>query len=784
MSSKTLSFARRCALVSIALLSAISSFAQSESVPSEADREEFQKRRFASLFRPFRTDLATLSPDGKYLAYTVRENGAVSVAVVALDNPSAVTTRVVVVTDDSATAVMEQNTREKTPGAVRWMRWVNPTRLVVETNRIFAQRGDESWVNTPGEIVAFEADGSDARSLVTPRDVQLVTGSSADEALKQMREANGTVRPSFRIDEPTPGPTNSTEDAIVPPEDPNEINSPSFTHSPRAPRVFDFHPTKSDCLIIQAGDNTRLDLFELDTITGKLVVLSTEVGASEMITFQDRQGKPRVAVPNTLVRSFPHRYAIDRGGFLRWTDLDKIVAQKTAATFDLSPENFFGERSFPIGFDENPNILYYASNAGRDTYGLYGLDIKSGQRTAIALENPGLDLVEPSPEGFGTNPLVFDRFSRVFLGFRYDRRMRTTAWIHPDWQTLQTNLEKALPGRIVEIQEWDKGSKRFLVLARAPADAGAFYIFEPATGKLSEFVRRAPWLDQSSSHLTVDFALQGSDATSLTGLITLPKSVRMQPIPIVVVCAPEPWQRAKAEFRSEIHALAEMGFAIVQLNPRGTWGFGRKHREAVLKSPNGFEALQVDDIISAIDGLAKKFPLNPKRVALLGERRGGYLAIRALQLRPDRFRCTVSLDGTVDLAAWLAENRWTEGLAGPALTRAFYGNRKNFNVSPLKDETEKITKPVLFLSYPGPDGGPRTFAYLAARNLHSAIKRRDVPTRFFDLPQDYVRRLPQARSEAFAQIEDFLNEHIYSYNVKLGETEVTDDDVKPQKPQK
>ena len=771
MFSKTLSFAPHCAFVSIALLSAISSFAQGGTAPTVADRQEFQKRRFASLFRPFRTDLATLSPDGKYLAYTVRENGVVSIAVVAVDAPSVVTARVVVVTDDSATAIMQQNSREKTPGAVRWMRWVNPTRLVVETNRIFAQGGTDSWVSVPGEIVAFEADGSDARSLVTPRDVQLVTGSSADDALKQMREANGTARPSFRIDEPTPDPASSTADAIVPPEDPNEINSPSFTHSPRAPRVFDLHPTKPDSLIVQAGDNNRVDLFELNTTTGKLTALSTEVGAAEMITFPDRQGKPRVAVPNTLVRPFPHRYVIDRGGFLRWTDLDKVVAQKTGA-FALSPENFFGERSFPVGFDENPDVLYYASNAGRDTYGLYGLDIKTGQRTSIALENPALDLVEPAPEGFGINPLVFDRFNRVFLGFRYERRMRTTAWIHPDWQTLQANLEKALPGRIVEIQEWDRASKRFLVLARAPADAGAFYIFEPATGKLSEFVRRAPWLEQSLSHLTVDFALSGSGTTSLTGLITLPKSVRMQPIPIVVVCAPEPWQRAKAEFRSEIHSLAEMGFAIVQLNPRGTWGFGRKHREAVLNSPNGFEAIQVDDIVTVIDGLAKKFPLNPKRVALFGERRGGYLALRALQLRPERFRCAISLDGTVDLSGWLAENRWTEGLAAPALTRAFYGNRKNFNASPLKDEPEKITKPILFLSYPGPDGGSRTFTYLSARNLYSAIKRREVPTHFFDLPQDYVRRLPQARSEAFAQIEDFLNEHIYAYNVKIGETEV------------
>jgi len=217
-----------------------------------------------------------------------------------------------------------------------------------------------------------------------------------------------------------------------------------------------------------------------------------------------------------------------------------------------------------------------------------------------------------------------------------------------------------------------------------------------------------------------------------------------------------------------MNAIANMGFAVLQVNPRGTWGFGAKHR---LAAQSAFDEIQIADIITVIDELAKGMPLNPKRVAIFGHDRGGYLAMRAAQLRPDRFRCAIGIEPTVNLAGWLAESRWTSGASAPALTRSFFGE-KLLKQNPLMDGAKTIARPVFVLAYRGLDGGPTTQYYLNARTFASAVDRADVPGKFFDLSTDYMQGLPGARSEVMRNIEDFLNENIYAYNVKMGETQV------------
>jgi pimeloyl-ACP methyl ester carboxylesterase len=744
-------------------------------IPDANFRAPGGDRRFEDLFQPVRTQLAALSPDGRYLAYTVREKPKLSIVIVEIEKPSVVKTAVVALTDADATPMLANN-REPTPAAIRWMRWATPTRLVAETNARVSVLAGENWNSCPGVIIAIDADGSNVKTLVTPRDVRMANPPFvAPVALRK------PIIPT--ADEPTP-PAAGAEvagaeapvDPSAPPTATNETIDPlvSTTMLERSPRAVDFTAGDPESLIVRAEDVVAAEgmrsaeCYTVNINTGKIKSVGDELNEPGRSLLLDRQGKRRVTVPASLAFSFPHRFMYEPGGRTQPKSLDEITGYTAGPGFSVTPENYFGERAVPVAFAEDPQFLYFASNIGRDTYGIYALNLTTGKRTEMSLESPVLDLFEPIPGKFADpDLLVFDRYDRQLAGIRITERLGTTQWIRPEWRAVQAQIEKTLPGFSVKIQEWDQAGRRFLVHAHGPTDPGAFYIFDRGSGKLLEFVRRSPAFDNTKVNAPLSFTLNHPAGGAISGVLTVPRTVRLKPAPVVVLCQPEPWLRVPSTYQPSVLALADMGFFVVQINPRSAWGSGRRQREL---AKDGFEITQVDDIVTTLDWLEKRFEINRRRIAIMGDRRGGYLALRALQLRPDRFRCAITIDPTIDLGTWIAETKWGSGDSTPVLTRGYYGSKDHLKKSPLLDP-ETIKGGVLLMSY-REAGQPASYSYTQAVNLERALRSRGAPVRFTDLNEDYIADLPRARAEVYQQIEEFLNENLYSYRVDIGETEI------------
>jgi pimeloyl-ACP methyl ester carboxylesterase len=722
------------------------------------------KRRFEDLFQPVRTSKATLSPDGRYLAYTVRENSALSVVVVDVDHPSVVKTKVTALTDEDATPMMANN-RERTPAAIRWMRWATPTRLVLETNVQvpFALPGGGDWYSVSGVIIGFDADGSNVKTLVTPRDVRMAS-------LPYPR----AVKPKLlsEADRSSAGVSDGNDDA----DSESEVeNGGTQGMLERTPRAVDFVAGDPESLLVRAEDtrpgevNRLAERYTVNVHTGKMKSLGDELNFHGTTLLLDRQGQRRVSVAQTTVSGFPHRFLYEPSGRTNPKPLDEVAGFAAGPGFSVSPENFFGERAVPVGFAEDPRLLYFASNIGRDTYGLYGLDVVEGKRTGTSFENPVLDLFEPVPGGFARpGLLVFDRFDRKLTGIRITEKLGTTQWVRPEWRMVQGQLENSLPGMSVEIQEWDQQGRRFLVYAHGPTEPGAFYVFDRGNGKLMEFVRRSPTFENTKANAPLYISLSHPAGGAISGLLTIPRHVRLKPAPVVVLCQPEPWLRVSSTYQPAVLALADMGFFVLQINPRSSWGSGRRQRELAL---NGFEFTQVDDIVTTLDWLEKRFEINRKRIAIMGERRGGYLALRALQLRPERFRCAVAIEPTIDIGSWIAATKWDGAEAGPLLTSGYYGSAEQLKKAPLLDP-DTIKGPVRLMSYRGSSGGTSSYMHTQVRTFERALRRRGSPVEFSELNEDYMAELPRAQAEVFREVEEFLNGSLFNFRVDIGETRI------------
>ena len=782
-------------VASTALLPAQATPSPAAAAPVEEVLRIPEPGRFQELFRPFRTDNAALSPDGKYLAYSVRDGEKLSVVVVEIDNPGTLKAQVQVVDDESATPMLAMTQAEKTPGRINWLGWTSPTRVVVETNRVvpLASTGDR-WLTWRGTVLGFDADGGNAKVLLNAKDVdEFGNDTEAGQPSAAMRVADNpgaTGRPNDRrsgraTNASNPAAENSplgasadgTETAAPFLPQPDErLVPPVLNGTPQLRTVrildFDYERPGSVLLLATSGPETRgtvtLALYSLNANTGKLKALTDEPVARNQDTLLDRQGRIRLGIANTVRAPFPHVYEYLGA---KGTDRPKPLDAITGLTgFSVSPENYFGERAIPLGFDYDPDVLYYAANTGRDTYGVYSMNLKTKQRGHLAMENPAYDLLTAPTAGFpGRDALLFDRFKRQLAGVRYEGALGTTAWTRSDLQEMQTGFEQAFPGLGVKITDWDEAGRRFIVTTEGPSDPGAIFIYDREKKKLLEFVRRAPWIDAARTNLTRPFAYTTKDGARLSGLITAPRQPRLKPIPMVVVCPDLPWQRVRSEFQAEVQALADMGFVVVQLNGRGAWGLGLKQRQSLT---GGYDRVQVDDVVAAVTHLQTVFLVNARRVALLGRGHGGFIALRALQDHPDLFRCAVALDAPVNLADWLAGQRWDGREAQPQLTRAWFGDAARLAAAPLAGQPESVTKPVLMLNYPGPRVGERRPAYSAAAQFAKQVQAQGTDLEFGDLKTDYMNGLPVGRAAVFDRIEEFLNLHIYDFSVKVHETQV------------
>ena len=747
--------------------------------------------RFEEFFQPLRTTNATLSPDGIHLAYSVRQGDKININIIEVDNPKKLKTHVELGTDDEATPLLTTND-ERTPLTILWMRWMTPTRLVIMTNRVgignysnlgatynsFGGPLSSEFVGGPpgtaGAIFGIDVDGKNPRTLVRAGEIKTTT--------TPMLRAP-TLMPSGLANSPVGG------DRV------GALSEAAFSASWRTlrPSVFDFAADDSNALILrcQGGDFTQF--FKLNTQTAKRVELNDEFIDEGFIPLFDRQGHLRGGLPDLLYGKPPFRYMFDKPpGFKlsRWRSLDELAGNSNGPGFSVSPETQFLERAIPLGFDENPDILYFASNLGRDKYGIYALNVKTGQRTDLALEDSTYDLIGPATHpAQNINPLLFDRYQRTLAGIRYIGQQRTTRWLRPEFQAFQEELELTFPEHNVEIVEWDRAEKRFLVFVSNATNPGAYYICEPGAKKARELVRQAAWTDSQKPQRLITFAVETTEGRKINGHLVFPRTARLDKVPLVVRCVSEPWERTPVDYLPEISAITEMGFAVLEIDSRGAWGFGINQRE---QFKNGYEQTYIEDLVTVIDQLSKTYRINPQHVALLGEGYGGYVALRGLQLKPDRFRCATTIDAPIDLQSWLEDQYWNARSVRSELNRTYYGDRAHLDEAPLIRHAETISRPVCLLAFPGLSGTPRTFIYREASRFAAALRRQgttvelnDIPKEFvpdatgpqpddgakshvLKLDQEYAQRLPRAEAAVYRQIEYFLNAYIYDYQVKLG----------------
>lgn len=292
--------------------------------------------------------------------------------------------------------------------------------------------------------------------------------------------------------------------------------------------------------------------------------------------------------------------------------------------------------AIPVVFRKDGVALAIDDTDGHDAlYEMSMPDLKLGKRL-YALDGYDID-------GVFTNATADD-----VDGITMTDKAPRTAWLDPRLKQLQAAMDEAVPGRTARIVTWNADRTKLLVEVGSPSQAGALYFFDTATGRMQHFAWQSDKLRARRLSPVSTIRYTARDGTPIEAILTLPRARAHQNLPLIVMPHGGPFARDAEGWDWWTQYLAELGYAVVQPNYRGSSGYGR---DFARKGEGEWGLKMQDDLDDAITWAAKAGIADPKRVCMVGASYGGYAAMRAAQRGGGLYRCAVSYAGVSDLGA-------------------------------------------------------------------------------------------------------------------------------------
>ncbi len=311
--------------------------------------------------------------------------------------------------------------------------------------------------------------------------------------------------------------------------------------------------------------------------------------------------------------------------------------------FHVVTSNSFKSTIKPIGFcGENRDKIFALSNVGRDKFALVEYDVAKGEEIGVIYSHPDVDLE--------TAGYLHDEGKMAYAAFRTSRRERH--FLDADMEEVYNRLANQLSGFEISVVDWDDSRNGFVVATFTDRNPGATYYYNKTNDRLFKLADHNPILKDRELAEMKPISLVARDGLELHGYLTLPVKGRRTNLPVIVFPHSGPSDRNVWRFDPEVQFFADRGYAVFQLNYRGSTGYGKAFWTAGFKEWGG--KIQ-DDLEDGVDWLIEEGIADPKRVGIYGFGFGGYAALQAASFKSDRYACAASYSGFANLFTYLRE---------------------------------------------------------------------------------------------------------------------------------
>jgi dipeptidyl aminopeptidase/acylaminoacyl peptidase len=214
---------------------------------------------------------------------------------------------------------------------------------------------------------------------------------------------------------------------------------------------------------------------------------------------------------------------------------------------------------------------------------------------------------------------------------------------------LLAGLMQQFPGEDVRITSSTPDGSKVVFLVEGDRNPGDFFLYDGSTRKATFLFARRPWIKPEQMAAVEPVALKARDGLDLNGYLTRPPGkADAKNLPLVVFVHGGPYDvRDRWEFDPTVQMLASRGYAVLQVNYRGSGDYGYDFVRAGFREWGG---KMQDDVTDATHWAISQGVADPKRVCIFGGSYGGYAALEGAVKEPDLFRCAIGYVGVYDLA--------------------------------------------------------------------------------------------------------------------------------------
>jgi dipeptidyl aminopeptidase/acylaminoacyl peptidase len=389
-------------------------------------------------------------------------------------------------------------------------------------------------------------------------------------------------------------------------------------------RILDDQLIEDKFLLVLSNkrDSTVSDVYRLNVRDGKMEMAAQNPGN---ITYwvTDTKGKLRMAISSDGVNE------------------TLLYRENEAGTLKPIMTNNFKTTLRPVAFSETkPNVIYAISNVNRDKNALVELDCITGKEKSILFANDTLNVVDAQ----------YSRQKGKMAYVVYETWKKQKHYLDDDAKVLYQKLDELLPNTESRIVDRDKNENVFVVRTFTDRNPGSYYLYTVNTGSLKKLSDINSAIHESQMCEMKPISYTARDGMKINGYLTLPLKANPTNLPIVVMPHNGPGLRNTWGFNEEVQFLANRGYAVLQVNYRGSTGYGKAFYAAGFKQWGG--KIQ-DDIDDGVKWLIDKKVANPQRIAIYGNGLGGYIAMNAAIRNPKLYKCAASNSGVLNLLSYI-----------------------------------------------------------------------------------------------------------------------------------
>lgn len=315
-----------------------------------------------------------------------------------------------------------------------------------------------------------------------------------------------------------------------------------------------------------------------------------------------------------------------------------------------------GHNSAPICFSQDGKHLYILDSLSTDTNILQKIDVQTGAVCQILAHDKQFDMGIVK-HIYDAKPVAILNHQRILQAILINKEKPSWTFFDKQIEKDFNAIQKALPNGFIDFIDRDLADTKWVISYSSDIQPELYYVFDRQSKTLSPLFKTLPHdLPFTLAHKEpINF--KARDGVMVHGYITYPPFSDKQNLPLVLFVHGGPNERDCWDYDERLQWLANRGYAVLQINYRGSTTYGKKFAQDGTAWKSWANAA-LNDLIDGTNWALSNNIADPNRIAIMGASQGGYEALCAACFEPHKFACVINISGISNLFITINPDTW------------------------------------------------------------------------------------------------------------------------------